>query len=191
MFLQFVWLDKRLNGQISHPIREAVLKRLLGSATRHDGNSFELFRAPIHLRAFTLIKEKCGDDDQLHLGRNVDFATLPPCRGVLQKHIRRVNYQVAIWRRAHIAVADVPSPTGGHGWTLNSGHLEPLWFDGPILPEVLVQVEGFDSGDSDDEHSDDQESPIVSDDSEDSDYWTDIMYLYHISVSYSKLDLIT
>ena len=119
---------------------------------------------------FTLIKEKCDDDDKLHLGRNVDLATLPPCRGVLQKHIRRVNYQVAIWRRAHIAVADVPLPTDGHGWTLNSGHLEPLWVDGPILPEVLIQVEGLDSGDSDDEHSDDQESPIVSDDSEDSDY---------------------
>ena len=120
---------------------------------------------------FTLIKEKCGDDDKLHLGHNVDLATLPPCRGVLQQHIRRVNYQVAIWRRAHIAVADVPSPNDGHGWTLNSGHLEPLWVDGPILPEVLVdEVEGLDSGDSDDEHSDDQESPIVSDDSEDSDY---------------------
>ncbi len=120
---------------------------------------------------FSLIKEKCGDDDRLHLGRNVDLATLPPCRGVLQQHIRRVNYQVAIWRQAHIAVIDVPSPTDGHGWTLKSGHLEPLWVDGPILPEVVAdEVEGLHSSDSEDEQSDDQESPIISDDSEDDDY---------------------
>jgi len=30
------------------------------------------------------------------------------------------------------AVVDVPFPTGGHGWTLKSGELEPLWVDGPI-----------------------------------------------------------
>ena len=35
-------------------------------------------------------------------------------------------------------VVDVPSPTDGHGWTLDSGHLEPLWVDGPIIPEVLA-----------------------------------------------------
>jgi hypothetical protein len=57
---------------------------------------------------FILIKERSGDADKLQLGRNVDLATLPPCRGVLQQHIRRANYQVAIWRRADVAVSDVP-----------------------------------------------------------------------------------
>ena len=45
---------------------------------------------------FTLIKEKSGDGNELQIGRNIDLATLPPCRAALQQHIRRVNYQVAI-----------------------------------------------------------------------------------------------
>ncbi len=86
----------------------------------------------------TLIEEKYGDDDNLQFGHNVDLATLPPCCGVLQQHIRRVNYHVAKWRQVDIAIVDVLSPTNGHGWTFNSGHLEPLWVDSPILPQVLV-----------------------------------------------------
>ena len=103
---------------------------------------------------FILIKEQSDDTDQLQLGRNVDLATLPPCRGVLHQHIRRANYQVTIWKRAN-----VPSPKDGHGWTtISTGHLESLWVDGPILPQVLAdKVEGLvDSGDSDDWESDDQ-----------------------------------
>ena len=105
---------------------------------------------------FILINERSGDEDRLQLGRNVDLATLPPCLGVLQQHIRRAIYHVAIWRRANITVPDVPLPTDGHGWTISStGHLLPLWVDGPILPQVLVdEVEGLvDSGDSDDGES--------------------------------------
>jgi len=85
-------------------------------------------------------------------------------------HVRRVHYQAAIWRRAYIAIAGVPSPTEGHGWTPNSGHLELLWVDGQILPQVIVnEMEKNDSADSDDGQSDDQEAPMFSDDIEDSD----------------------
>ena len=37
------------------------------------------------------------------------------------------NFQVGIWKRAHIAQPDVPNPSQGHGWTMVDGSLEPLW----------------------------------------------------------------
>ena len=38
--------------------------------------------------------------------------------------------------------------THGHGWTISSGELMPLWADGPILSHVLVdEKEGPNSGD--------------------------------------------
>jgi hypothetical protein len=120
---------------------------------------------------YTLIKEKCYDGDRLRAGLKVDLSTFPPCRGALQQHIGRVNYQVAIWRRADMPVVDVPSPTDGHGWT---SHLEPLWVDGPIIPEVLAdEVDQLNANDIDDELSDndsDADAPLnVSSESEDSD----------------------
>ena len=121
---------------------------------------------------YTLIKEKCCGDDGLHLGRNVDLATFPPYRGALQQHIRRVNFQVAIWRRADLPIVEVPSPTDGHGWTLNhAGHLEPLWVDGPVLPGVLAdEVDRIDMDDTlDDSDDEESESPPVSSESEASD----------------------
>ncbi len=125
---------------------------------------------------YILIKEKCYNGDRLRPScSNVDLSAFPPCRGALQQHIRRVNFQVAIWRRADTPVVDVPSPTDGHGWTMDSGHLEPLWVDGPILPEVLVdEVDQQNASDSDDEVSDEDEdsdvnlSPYASSESEDS-----------------------
>ena len=49
----------------------------------------------------------------------VDPEALPPCRTSLRLHIKRVNYQAAIWRRAAIPHPDVPSPHG-HGWKVCS-----------------------------------------------------------------------
>ncbi len=71
---------------------------------------------------------------------------------------------------AYIAVVDIPSPTDGHGWTLGSGYLEPLWVDGPILPKLLqMKWKDLDSGDSDDGSGDD-ESIVAVDSDEDDDY---------------------
>ena len=122
-------------------------------------------RADIGRLLYTSIKEKCCDDDRLHLGCNIDLAKNPPCRGALQQHISRVNYQVAVWRQVDIPVVDIPAPTHGHGWTLESRHLEPLWVDGSIIPKVLAdEVEILDTSDSDsdNEDSDGQESPHAS-----------------------------
>ena len=46
------------------------------------------------------------------------------------------------------ADVDIPLMTHGHGWTISSGELMPLWADGPILSHVLVdEKEGQNSGD--------------------------------------------
>ena len=108
------------------------------------------------LRHFTL-KQKCGVDAQLSASKNVDMGTIPPCRACLQQHIRRVNYQVGVWKRANRANPDVPDPTDGHGWTMNGDSLEPLWTDAEILPQSLVDImqESVDS-DEESELDDDQ-----------------------------------
>ena len=43
-------------------------------------------------------------------GGKVDPEALPPCRTSLRLHMKRANYQAAIWRRAVIPHPDIPSP---------------------------------------------------------------------------------
>ena len=77
--------------------------------------------------------------------------SLPPYTDSLHQHIRRVNYQVAIWKRSDIPSPAIPSPADGHGWTLDGGTLEPIWTDGDIItPEMAGMLEStFDSNDND------------------------------------------
>ena len=99
---------------------------------------------------FVKLKAKC--DDKLDLTKSVDMASLLPCRDCLYQHIRRVNYQVAIWKISHIPMPVTPSPTDGHGWTLVGDHLEPLWTS-DIIPPQLVRFlqQALDTNDSSDD----------------------------------------
>ena len=56
------------------------------------------------------------------------------------RHATRVNYQVTIWKRAHIPKPVVPLPTEDNGWTLVNEIIEPKWFDGDILPTGLADI---------------------------------------------------
>jgi hypothetical protein len=90
--------------------------------------------------------------------RNVDMGTIPPCMRSLVQHVKRVNHQVGVWKRALIPSPDVPDPDG-NGWTKVDGKLEPHWYDGMMLPERLVDVAedtttGGDAADSDETDSD-------------------------------------
>jgi len=86
------------------------------------------------------IKELYAREDQLHPSKNVDLGSLPPCRRSLEQHIRRVNYQVGIWKRSHIPEPDVPDVKSGHGWVLKDDKLEPLWYTGDVLPQQLIDI---------------------------------------------------
>ena len=64
---------------------------------------------------------------------NMDRATLPPCRKCLEQHIKRVSYQVAIWKRSNEFHPHIPHPDDDHGWMKGEdGMMEPLWIRGSI-----------------------------------------------------------
>lgn len=86
-----------------------------------------------------MMKEKC-DDKPITVSRNIDMGTLPPCRKCLIQHIKRVNFQVAVWKNAHIAMPNMPVNMENHGWTRTDGNMEPLWIEGDILPQQLFGI---------------------------------------------------
>ena len=52
-----------------------------------------------------------------------------------------MNYQIAIWKNAHIAQPDIPHPWENHGWTQKTGVLEPLWFkEEEVVPGSMVDM---------------------------------------------------
>ena len=122
---------------------------------------------------FLMMSELCSKNDE-RLGRLkvVDMSKLPTCRRSLEQHIRRVNFQVGIWKGAHIAKPDVPVPSDGHGWTLLDGRLEPLWYEGHVLPQQLADIadSSIDNSDEDSNSESDEEfSDVDNNDESDED----------------------
>ena len=63
---------------------------------------------------------------------------MPSSKACLEEHIRRTNYQLRIWKTAHVAISELPKRWDGHGWL---GNGEPCWCDQRvILPPTLVDV---------------------------------------------------
>ena len=114
------------------------------------------FRKEDELRLFK-IKEKCEGKPTDAL-RNIDMGTFPPCKRCLVQHIKRVNYQVSIWKNAHIPDPEIPAVSEEYGWTVVNGYLEPLWIEGALLLPRMVDIleetlEG--EGDEDDKEESD------------------------------------
>ena len=61
------------------------------------------------------VKNICGSNVDLRPGLSIDLSTFAPCRRVLAQHIKRVNFQVCIWRRALDHFPEIPSPLD-HGY---------------------------------------------------------------------------
>ena len=53
---------------------------------------------------------------------------IPPAEDAFEQHIRRVDYQVAIWIHSHEAKPDLWNPDG-NGWQLRNMRLEPVMFE--------------------------------------------------------------
>ncbi len=117
------------------------------------------FKSVNELR-FHLLKAKCGNKETIDYKKNIDFGTFPPCKASLLEHVRRVNYQVAIWKHAHIALPEVPSPAENHGWVWKDDVLEPLWTSGSILPQKLVDILDEGNADTEDRNSDVDDSDL-------------------------------
>ena len=89
------------------------------------------------------------------------MGSLPPCRSCLQEYIKWVNFQLWIWRQAHIPDPALPDPTDGHGCTVENGVMQPNWTAADILPVELVDILEdtlADSGDDSDNEDDDTDS---------------------------------
>lgn len=89
-----------------------------------------------HLR----INEFCVKTDRTTPSKNFDIATILSCKWSWEQHTRRVNFHVAIWMWAYILQPDIPDPSTGHGCTLIHDNLEPLWYEGDLLPQKLVDI---------------------------------------------------
>lgn len=102
-----------------------------------------------------------GSDEKLSTPRNIDMSKVPPCHKSLEQHIRRVNYQVSIWKNSHIPKPNIPAANDGHGWILVEGKLEPLWYADDALPQSLINIclnptdDNTDKNDDDDDEEDD------------------------------------
>jgi hypothetical protein len=129
------------------------------------------FKSVNELRHF-LLKAKCGNTERIDHTKNIDFGTFPPCRDSLVEHVNRVNFQVAVWKRAHIALPEVPNPSPNHGWIWQDNILEPLWTRGDILPQRLVDIlddRCCEEDDSSDELSGPEDQSDYLDDTSDDD----------------------
>ena len=107
------------------------------------------------------INELCAKENRHLPSCNVDMASIPPCKRSLTQHIRRVNHQVGIWKRAHIPRPKIPKASRGHGWEEENGDLDPLWYDGDMLPRELADIAQVIS---DDDESDDESADGTPDD---------------------------
>ena len=105
----------------------------------------------------------------IKINHNIDMSLLPPSSRALEQHVRRANYQMALWRRSHVPIFDPPSPTDGQGWHLVEGKLEPLWYDGDSIPQQLVDNlsdEGLEDDDLDSEYEDEVDELTLCSESE-------------------------
>ena len=67
----------------------------------------------------------CSTGETFDASKNIDLGVLPLCRNYLREHLKRLNYQVGIWKRAHIAKPVYPEPTHDNGWQCVDGMIEP------------------------------------------------------------------
>jgi hypothetical protein len=72
----------------------------------------------------------CSTGETFDASNNIDLGILPPCRNCLREHLKRVYYQVGIWKRAHIAKPVYLEPTHDNGWQCVDGMIESKWVSG-------------------------------------------------------------
>ena len=71
-------------------------------------------------------------------------------------HSEGYYYRSVQWKRAKEGFVDIPSLTQ-HGWVVEDTHIEPVWSEGPILPNGLVDVLAGGQENSDDDYISDDE----------------------------------
>ena len=80
---------------------------------------------------------------QMFCAKNEDIESeqLPPCEDMLRQHTFHANYQAAIWRHSLERLPDIPEPSAGHGWELNTeGNLTIQWMTGEAAPNAVLSL---------------------------------------------------
>lgn len=76
--------------------------------------------------------------DMFRMGKFSD-AALPPNKDCLLQHIKRANYQTAIWKRATTQEIGAPSPVY-HGWKIDEeDNIDVVWMTGKCAPDELLK----------------------------------------------------
>ena len=113
-----------------------------------------------------MLRKMVGEDDKLNAKSKVDLTRLPPCRANLMPHVQRVNHRLAHYKRATNPIFDSPCPFDpNQGWEKNeNGLLEPIWSNGPLLPQSLIDLLYLTSEEAESDHTDIQEFEYDTDD---------------------------
>ena len=84
---------------------------------------------------------KINDGDEIFQtnAKNVDGATLPPCKAELHKQIKRTAFIAHLWRHAYLPQPTEFSPTD-YGWEESENKLIFQWFDGDQLPQSIDDI---------------------------------------------------
>ena len=115
----------------------------------------------------------CSTGEMFDASKNIDLGVLPPCRNCLREHLKRVNYQIRIWKRAHIAKPAYPEPIHDDCWQCVDGMIEPKWVSGDFIPQQLADVlveeniAGLTESDESDDEFDDVLYSLIDGDEED------------------------
>ena len=108
-------------------------------------------------------------DRTINVKKKIELCSLSTFKKALIPHIRRANFQMAIWRRADTPLIASPKLTDGHGWHADDdGSMMPLLFVGDRLQEVLIVNEDLpnvgESDDDDDDDDDEEDDDVVKED---------------------------
>ncbi len=126
------------------------------------------------VRSAMLKKMVVNKIDKIQKCSNIDLSKLPPCKRSRVPHCRRANYRAAQFKCAQLNYPETPHHKG-HGWiptnesisinenvaTINEHVLGPVWLEGPILPDRLIDLVTEDTIDSDSDDEEDEDMVMI------------------------------
>lgn len=97
----------------------------------------------------TVYKPKMRGKNPLEKLKGIDASGLPSCEAEVMCHLKRVAFVARMWADADQSQL-AQHPSVEDGWTLDDGIYNPIWFEGPQLPDALVPDENEESEENDD-----------------------------------------
>ncbi|XP_068212466.1 uncharacterized protein [Palaemon carinicauda] len=80
---------------------------------------------------------KVDKNNPLFINKRIDCALLPPSRPALEKQLQRAHFVTVVWSHTDQASPDQGLSPTDYGWSTNGELLQPMWFDGPAVPDTL------------------------------------------------------